>query len=298
MQYFQRALSITDQIAKNANATEVSNTKVEDALEPWLLHGVTGSGKTEIYLRLLDQNMQTGRTALMLVPEISLTPQLARRLTERFGDKVSIWHSSLSDGEKYDTWRRIRSGNVQILLGARSAILANLPNIGLIILDEEHDGSYKQSSPSPRYNAKDVAIERAKREKALVVFGSATPDISTYKKAIETKKLLEMNNRVHKQAMPKVTIIDMRQEFQSGNRGVLSSILEARLKTCLQNKEQAILLMNRRGFASHVFCRACGYVARCRNCSVSLVFHQSGKSGENARQMYENGHLSCPPLWI
>jgi primosomal protein N' (replication factor Y) len=261
--------------------------------EPWLLNGVTGSGKTEIYLRLLEQNLEAGRTALMLVPEISLTPQLARRLTDRFGNKISIWHSGLSDGEKYDTWRRIRAGKVQILLGARSAVLANMPNIGLIILDEEHDGSYKQSSPSPRYNAKDVAIERAKKENALVVFGSATPDIATYKRAIESKHLLEMTNRVHKQAMPKVTIVDMRQEFQTGNRGILSTLLETRLRKCLDNKEQAILLMNRRGFASHVFCRACGYVARCRNCSVSLVFHQSGKGGETSRQIYENGHLSC-----
>jgi primosomal protein N' (replication factor Y) len=275
-----------------AQSTSESNKTLLDN-EPWLLHGVTGSGKTEIYLRLIEQNLQAGRTALMLVPEISLTPQLARRLTDRFGAKISIWHSGLSDGEKYDTWRRIRAGKVQILLGARSAVLANLPNIGLIILDEEHDGSYKQSSPSPRYNAKDVAIERAKKENALVVFGSATPDIATYKRAIECKHLLEMTTRVHKQAMPKVTIVDMRQEFQTGNRGILSTLLETRLRKCLDNKEQAILLMNRRGFASHVFCRACGYVARCRNCSVSLVFHQSGKSGETSRQIYENGHLSC-----
>ena len=263
------------------------------AEKPWLLHGVTGSGKTEIYLQLIYQTLKVGRTALMLVPEISLTPQLARRLTERFGNKVSVWHSALSDGERYDTWRRLRAGDVRVLLGARSAILANLPDLGLIILDEEHDGSYKQASPSPRYNAKDVALERGRREGALVLFGSATPDVATYHGAMDSERLLEMPNRVYKQAMPAVTIVDMRQEFLAGNRKVFSRLLEERLHECLANGEQTILLMNRRGFASHVFCRACGYVARCRNCSVSLVFHQGQSDYGNRNDQYQDGYLSC-----
>jgi primosomal protein N' (replication factor Y) (superfamily II helicase) len=260
---------------------------------PWLLHGVTGSGKTEIYLRLIDQTLRASRTVLMLVPEISLTPQLARRLTERFGQKVSVWHSSLSDGEKYDTWRRLRAGDVRVLLGARSAVLANLPDLGLIILDEEHDGSYKQTSPSPRYNAKDVANERARREGCMVLLGSATPDVATYHRAVEEKSLLEMPNRVYKQAMPEVTIVDMRQEFLAGNKTIFSKLLQERLNDCLEKKEQAILLMNRRGFASHVFCRACGYVARCRNCSVSLVFHQVQGHFKNSQDEYQCGYLAC-----
>jgi primosomal protein N' (replication factor Y) (superfamily II helicase) len=260
---------------------------------PWLLHGVTGSGKTEIYLRLIDQTLKASRTVLMLVPEISLTPQLARRLTERFGQKVSVWHSSLSDGEKYDTWRRLRAGDVRVLLGARSAVLANLPDLGLIILDEEHDGSYKQTSPNPRYNAKDVAGERARREGCMVLLGSATPDVATYYRAVQEGSLLEMPNRVYKQAMPEVTIVDMRQEFLAGNKKIFSKLLEERLTDCLEKKEQAILLMNRRGFASHVFCRACGYVARCRNCSVSLVFHQGQGHFKNSQDEYQCGYLAC-----
>ncbi len=261
--------------------------------EPWLLYGVTGSGKTEIYLRLIEETLIAGRTALMLVPEISLTPQLARRLTERFGYKVAIWHSSLSSGEKYDTWRRLRAGDVRVLLGARSAVLANLPDLGLIILDEEHDGSYKQSSPSPRYNAKEVAIERGKRQGALVLLGSATPDVVAYHRASEAGRLLLMPNRVHQRAMPEVTIVDMRQEFQIGNRSIFSRLLEDYLSQCLNRHEQAILLINRRGFASHVFCRACGYVARCRNCSVSLVFHQRQGDYVSGSDEYAGGHLSC-----
>ncbi len=274
-------------------AAKLSGKETANHNQPWLLHGVTGSGKTEIYLRLIDQTLQAGRTTLMLVPEISLTPQLARRLTERFGDKVSVWHSALSDGEKFDTWRRLRAGDVRVLLGARSAVLANLPELGLIILDEEHDSSYKQSSPSPRYNAKDVANERARREGCMVVLGSATPDVATYFRAVQEKSLLEMPNRVYKQAMPEVTIVDMRQEFLAGNRKVFSKLLEDRLSHCLEKGEQAILLMNRRGYASHVFCRACGYVARCRNCSVSLVFHQTHGHFKNSQDEYNSGYLSC-----
>ncbi|HEY9715800.1 MAG TPA: primosomal protein N' [Chroococcales cyanobacterium] len=267
----------------------------EHALVPWLLHGVTGSGKTEIYLRLIEQALASKRTALMLVPEISLTPQLARRLKSRFGDLVAVWHSALSDGERYDTWRRMRAGEVKVLLGARSAVLANLPDVGLIILDEEHDGSYKQTSPSPRYNAREVAIERGKRQNAMVLLGSATPDVSVYFAAEHANHLLNLPERALKQAMPAVQIVDMREEFANANKSIFSRLLDDRLRECLERKEQAILLMNRRGYASHVFCRACGHVVKCRNCSVPMVFHQpSAALGSVSKQSdYLRGFLSC-----
>lgn len=241
---------------------------------PWLLHGVTGSGKTEIYMRLISDTLAAGRNALMLVPEISLTPQLAHRLVGRFGDQVAVWHSALSPGERFDTWRRLRAGQARVLLGARSAILAGMPDVGIIILDEEHDGSYKQSTPSPRYNARTVAAERARREGALLVLGSATPDIGTYFECQAAGRVVSLPERVFKQALPKSTLVDMREEFVVGNRGIFSAQLLRGIAQRLQRNEQVILLINRRGYASHVQCKACGYVVRCRNCSVSLVYHQ------------------------
>lgn len=287
--------ALVEQLASDNSTTilderEFGGQRLESIqpVKPFLLHGVTGSGKTEVYLRLIDETLKRGRSALMMVPEISLTPQLAGRLKERFGDQVCVWHSALSQGERYDTWRRLRAGEAKILLGARSAVLAHLPDVGLIILDEEHDGSYKQTSPSPRYHARDVALEKARRHGALVVLGSATPDVATYKAAKEDERILELPERVFKQEMPEVKIIDMREEFKFGNKGVFSLALQQELAGCLERKEQSILLMNRRGYASHVFCRACGHVVRCRNCSVSLVFHQRPGDREGI-----DGYLSC-----
>ncbi|HEY9786336.1 MAG TPA: primosomal protein N' [Candidatus Obscuribacterales bacterium] len=256
---------------------------------PYLLHGVTGSGKTEIYLRLIEETTRRGKSALLLVPEISLTPQLARLLKQRFGEQVAVWHSALSHGERYDTWRRLRAGDVKVLLGARSAVLVYMPDLALIIMDEEHDGSYKQSSPNPRYHAKEVVLERARRENALVLLGSATPDVATYFQAQASGRVLTLPERVFKQALPAVNIVDMRQEFADGNRSVISHVLDHALQKCLLKKEQAILLINRRGYANHVFCRACGFVVKCKNCSVSLVYHQTRS------QSYPNadGYLSC-----
>ncbi len=256
--------------------------------KPWLLYGVTGSGKTEVYLRLIKKTIDSGRSAQLLVPEISLTPQLAERLKARFGSQVAVWHSGLSTGERYDTWRRLRSGDVKVLLGARSAVFANMPDLGLIVLDEEHDGSYKQTNPSPRYHAGRLAQEKARRCKALVLFGSATPDVGTYHEASGAGRVLELPYRVFRQAMPEVKVVDMRQEFATGNRGIFSGLLTNCLEECLARKEQAILLMNRRGYANHVFCRACGYVVKCRSCSVSMVLHQSHSAGEES-----SGYLSC-----
>lgn len=262
-----------------------------ESQSPWLLHGVTGSGKTEIYLRLIAEALKHGRTALLLVPEISLTPQLASRLLNRFGELVAIWHSGLSPGERYDTWRRLQSGELRVLLGARSAILASIPDLSLIILDEEHDGSYKQSSPNPRYSAKHLACERGRREGALVLFGSATPDTATYFEAQKTGKVLELPERVFKQPLPESVLVDMRDAFKSGNHGIFSQMLLEELDECLKRQEQSILLINRRGYANHIFCRSCGHVIKCLNCSVSLVFHS--KNSENGQPFTGEGRFTC-----
>jgi primosomal protein N' (replication factor Y) len=291
----EHVVGVLSEDLKRTMSRQVSDEDKEES--PWLLHGVTGSGKTEVYLRLIEEALAAKRTALLLVPEISLTPQLASRLKDRFGDSVSIWHSAISPGERYDTWRRLRSGDVSVLLGARSAILAHVPNLGLIILDEEHDSSYKQSTPSPRYNAKEVAIEKARRNGALVLFGSATPDVATYHRAHQANKILELPERVHSQAMPEVKIIDMREQLSLGNRSILSTALSHAIEKRLDVGEQVILLMNRRGYASHVFCRACGFVVRCNNCSVSLVFHKSARTtliaGRAKPEGAQDGYLSC-----
>lgn len=282
--------SLEDCLDGNIRLVERDNSKPGEGLKnansrPWLLHGVTGSGKTEIYIRLMEECLERGRTALLLVPEISLTPQLSRLLKTRFGGNVAVWHSALSQGERYDTWRRIKSGDVKVLLGARSAILVHMPNLGLIVLDEEHDGSYKQSSPAPRYHAREIAEERAEREGALLLLGSATPDVGTYKRALEEQRILELPERVFKQALPAVNIVDMRQEFSDGNRSIFSYVLAGAVQQRLEAEEQVILLINRRGYANHVFCRACGFVVRCKNCSVSMVYHQ--KLGQS------EGYMAC-----
>ncbi len=205
---------------------------------PWLLHGVTGSGKTEIYLRLIDETLMHSRTALLMVPEIALTPQLAERLVQRFGNLVAVWHSGLSDGERFDTWRRLQNGELKILLGARSAILVNMPELGLVIIDEEHDASYKQTSPSPRYNAKTLALEKARLSGALVLCGSATPDLVTYYLAQNQNKVLALPKRIFDQGFPKTIIVDMRSEFTSGNRSIFSKSLAEALQTCLDKKNK------------------------------------------------------------
>ncbi|MCA0313018.1 MAG: primosomal protein N' [Candidatus Melainabacteria bacterium] len=269
--------------------------------EPWLLHGVTGSGKTEIYLRLIARCLELGRTALFLVPEIALTPQLSGRLKARFGALVAVWHSGISAGERYDAWRRLRSGEVRVLLGARSAILANIPDLGLIVLDEEHDGSYKQSTPAPRYNARDLAVEKARRCGALVLFGSATPDLASFERARQNDRILSMKNRVHQPVMPRVEIVDMRQGKGAMLAGseIFSRRLADALKDRLEKGEQSVLLINRRGYASHIFCQACGTPQTCRNCSVSLVLHSNLRHKVNLEEAADQslfsagGYLAC-----
>jgi primosomal protein N' (replication factor Y) len=243
-----------------------------------LLHGVTGSGKTQVYLRLARACLDAGRTVLLLVPEIALTPAVARLFRHAFGSRVAIQHSGLSDGERYDQWHRIRRGEVDVVVGTRSAVFAPLPRIGLVIVDEEHDTAYKQED-SPRYSGRDAAIVRARDAGALVVLGSATPSLETFRNASEERYLsLRMRRRVLDRPLASVRIVDMREEYAAaGPDVVLSAPLVASLEQCLARGEQAMVLLNRRGYAPSLFCRACGETVECPNCSVTLTVHRAAR---------------------
>jgi len=252
--------------------------KKEKGFSEFLLHGVTGSGKTEVYLQAIEDTIANGKKAIMLVPEISLTPQLTERFIKRFGERVSLLHSGLSIGERYDEWTRIKENKADIVIGARSAIFAPLDNIGIIILDEEHEVSYK-SEMSPRYLTHDIARFRAKQHDAILLLASATPKIETYFRAKNGEiEYIEIKNRISKGGLPKVSVVDMRDELSKGNRSVLSQLLKSEIEKNIKNKEQTILLLNRRGFSTFVSCRSCGYVASCPNCSISLTYHKYSDS--------------------
>ncbi len=238
-----------------------------------LLHGVTGSGKTEVYLTLIAEVLKEGKTAIFLVPEISLTPQMLFQLRARFGSKAAILHSGLTPGEKFDEWMRLREGDARIAIGARSAIFAPVENVGVIVIDEEHDGSYSSES-SPRYNTFDIALLRAKRNGCKMVLGSATPSVETYRRAKEGEfELITLPDRINARPMPEVHIVDMRREVRRGNPSAFSAELREKLQSCLAQHKQAILFLNRRGYSQTVMCRDCGYVAKCENCDVSLTYH-------------------------
>lgn len=241
---------------------------------PTLLFGVTGSGKTEVYLDCIEKTLQAGKTAIMLVPEISLTPQVMRIFRSRFGDDVALLHSGLSDGERFDEWRRLLLGNARVAVGARSAIFAPLDNVGLIVIDEEHDSSYISDS-NPRYITREVALFRARYNGARVVMGSATPSMESYYEAQNGKyALARLPNRINKRSMPEIEIVNMCREVTYGNSGMFSAKLVSALDECLKSGNQAILFLNRRGYSSFVMCRKCGYVAKCEDCDVSLVYHK------------------------
>jgi len=244
-----------------------------------LVHGVTGSGKTEIYLRLAGRAVETGRHALILVPEIALTPAVAAVFRGRFGDRVAIQHSGLSDGERHDQWQRIRRGDVDVVVGTRSAVFAPLANIGLIVVDEEHDSSYKQDE-SPRYNGRDVAVVRGRKEDALVVLGSATPSMESYAHARRGRyELIPLERRVLDRPLASVRTVNMREEFaEAGPDQIVSRALTAAIGARLDRREQVLLLLNRRGYSTSVFCRQCGSTIECPNCSVSLVVHGRGQA--------------------
>jgi primosomal protein N' (replication factor Y) len=259
-----------------------------------LLHGVTGSGKTEIYLRLARAVRESGKGVLLMVPEIALTPQAAAIFRAAFGDRVAIQHSALSDGERYDQWQRIRRGDVDVVVGTRSAIFTPLPNVGLIVVDEEHDGSYKQEE-SPRYHGRDVAVVRGRAAEALVVLGSATPSLESYHNAQNGRyELIALKKRVLDRPLAQVRIVDMREEYAAeGPDVILSSPLRDALTDRIEKGEQAIVLLNRRGFATVVFCRQCGETLECPNCSVSLTVH---KAAARARCHYCNFARPLPKV--
>ena len=242
-----------------------------------VLHGVTSSGKTEVYLRAFEHALARGRRGILLVPDIALTPQMVDRVVARFGpERVAVLHSALGAGERLDEWERARRGQVDIVVGARSAVFAPVPSLGLIVVDEEHDGSYKQDE-SPRYHARDVAVFRAERVDATVVLGSATPSLETYSR-IESGEyeVIELPRRIDDRPMPDVAVVDMRSELKAGNRTIFSRLLRARIEQTLDREQQVILFMNRRGFSTFVLCRECGHVMTCPHCDVSLTLHGSG----------------------
>ncbi len=255
----------------------VVNSVINGNNDTYLIYGVTGSGKTEVYMEIIDHYLKLGKTSIVLVPEISLTPQMVNRFRERFGDKIAALHSALSDGEKYDEWRRIYRGEASIVIGARSAIFAPLNDIGVIIIDEEHSDSYKQSDSNPRYNAKDIALLRSKYHNCPVVLGSATPSLETMARAKKgVFKLLELPNRVNGKSLPKVSIIDMNERKKS--KGYFSFELLNSIKDRLEKNEQIILLLNRRGYSNFVTCKNCGYTFKCPNCDITLTYHKSSNT--------------------
>ncbi|MEK5236772.1 primosomal protein N' [Paenibacillus sp. FSL L8-0470] len=274
----------------------IIRTVDEQRHEVFLLHGVTGSGKTEIYLQCIQRVVDQGRQAVVLVPEIALTPQMVERFKGRFGSGVAVMHSRLSVGERYDEWRKIREGKAAVAVGARSAVFAPFANLGLIIMDEEHEGSYKQEE-NPKYHARDVAVRRAEQGGAAVILGSATPSLESYHASRAQSDihfspvLLEMPSRALGNELPKVHVVDMRDELKEGNRSMFSRRLHAALESRLERGEQTVLLLNRRGFSTFVMCRSCGYVAGCPECDISLTYHARS---DNLRCHY-CGHAEPSP---
>ncbi|WEV36346.1 primosomal protein N' [Lactobacillus sp. ESL0677] len=242
--------------------------------QTFLLEGITGSGKTEVYLHAINQTLISGKNALMLVPEISLTPQMVTQVKARFGEQVAVLHSGLSEGELYDEWRRIRRGEVRVVVGARSAVFAPLTNIGLIVIDEEHESSYKQED-NPRYHARDVAIWRSKYNSCPLVLGSATPSLGSRARAQKgVYQLLKLTKRANQKKLPEVNLIDLKQADFAGGQLDLTVQLVTAIQERLAKKEQVILMLNRRGFANFMLCRECGYVMKCPNCDLSLTMHK------------------------
>ena len=289
---------IDNDISDSITLTETQQYVVDKIINEtgtFLLHGVTGSGKTEVYMHAMQEVIKRGKTGIMLVPEISLTPQVLMNFRARFGNTVAILHSGLSSGERFDEWQRILLGEAKIVIGARSAIFAPIKNIGLIVIDEEHDNSYNSDS-NPRYNTIEVAKKRASICGASLVLGSATPSLVSYHGAMTGEyKLLEMKERINKKELPPLKIIDMGNEVLSGNNGVFSRALKEALVKTINDGNQAMLFINRRGFASFLMCKKCGFVAKCKDCDVSLVYHKY----ENALKCHYCGNrykvfTECP----
>lgn len=252
----------------------ISEKVKENPSAQMLLYGVTASGKTEVYFKLIDDTIKSGKNVLFLAPEIALASQLTKRLAKKFGTKdVAIWHSSISDGERYDVWQRLYKDDIKILAGARSAVFAPLKNIGLIIIDEEHEGAYKQTSPAPRYDAKVVAQKLSEFHNCPLLLGSATPDISVYYRAVNSGNLFEMKHRYRNAPIAPVSVINMQEHSKAAYRNVISKPLQTAINETLEKKQQVILLINRRGFSTYTQCQACGHVIECPNCAIPMIWH-------------------------
>ena len=267
-------LKLTDEQQSAYNKVALNITT--NSYEQFLLYGVTGSGKTEVYLQLIGKALEQDKTAIVLVPEISLTPQMIDRFIARFNkDEIAVLHSKLSIGERYDEWNKIKEGKAKIIIGARSAIFAPTENIGIIIIDEEHDSSYK-SEAIPKYDAKEIAKKIAKENNCPLVLGSATPDLVTYYKAQQGKiTLLELTKRANNSKLPEVEIVDLKMELANGNKSMLSAKLHDEIEQNLKEKRQTILFLNRRGFSTFIMCRECGYTVKCKNCNISMTYHKT-----------------------
>jgi primosomal protein N' (replication factor Y) len=281
--------------AQGVALAEVSEAIEGDAVRTILLHGVTGSGKTEIYLQAIARAAKAGLGSIVLVPEIALTPQMIERFASRFGKRIAVLHSRLSAGERYDEWRRISQGEALVAIGARSAVFAPFRKLGLIILDEEHEATYKQDE-TPRYHARDVALWRAGHHGAAVVLGSATPALESYRRAELGEYLLcRLPDRIENRPLPPVEVVDMRKELKDNHRSIFSRPLLAALESTLKAGRQAILLLNRRGYATFVLCRECGHVMRCNSCNIALKFHMAGEALRCHYCEHTEGYpTSCP----
>lgn len=278
-QTFEKTTALSLNAEQQVAVETILQSVQEQQSQTYLLEGITGSGKTEVYLQVIAEVLNQGKTAIMLVPEISLTPQMVQRFKSRFGEHVAVMHSGLSQGEKYDEWRKIERGEAEVVVGARSAIFAPIENIGVIIIDEEHEASYKQEE-TPRYHARDLAIWRSEYHHCPVVLGSATPSLESRARAQKNVyQRLRLTQRANQAAtLPTIDVVDMRKEVENGNVSSFSMSLQEKLQERLEKNEQSVLLLNRRGYSSFVMCRDCGYVLPCPNCDISLTLHMDSKT--------------------
>lgn len=258
----------------------IKSEMFEENKKPYMIHGVTGSGKTEVYMEIIEYSLSQGLDSIVLVPEISLTPQTISRFKNKFGEIVGVFHSQLSEGEKHDVYKQIKEGKIRILIGARSALFAPFTSLGVIIIDEFHEGAYK-SEKNPKFNSIDVAKYIANKRDVSLVLGSATPSVEEYFNALNGEyKLLEINQRANKKPMPKIEVVDMKEELMVGNKSIFSNKLKVEIQSALNCGNQVILFLNRRGFSNFVSCRKCGYVFTCENCDISLTYHKKNNTGK------------------
>ncbi|MBP3929065.1 MAG: primosomal protein N' [Peptostreptococcaceae bacterium] len=287
IQYYRKPNEIYKVEDKNIDLNEeqafvtstIKNNMFDEGKNPYMIHGVTGSGKTEVYMDIIEYSLSQGLDSIVLVPEISLTPQTIARFKNKFGDIVGVFHSQLSEGEKHDVYKQIKDGEIRILIGARSALFAPFTSLGVIIIDEFHENAYK-SEKNPKFSAIEVAKYIANKRDVTLVMGSATPSIEEYYKALNGEyKLLEINRRANNKPMPKIDIVDMKEELSVGNKSIFSNKLKNEIKDTINNKNQVMLFLNRRGYANFVSCRNCSYVFSCNNCDISLTYHKKTNTG-------------------